>query len=97
KNKYIIKQQHPHPGHPLETLLQCITLEEKEQNDRYRLDASQTLRSQKAEGLALHPIRITRKSLGYADYPECSFRIDSPPEAHAFRDGSAIECFYAGE
>jgi superfamily I DNA and/or RNA helicase len=47
--------------------------------------------------LALHPIRITRKSFGYADYPECSFRIDFPPEAHAFRDGSAIECFYAGE
>lgn len=51
----------------------------------------------KADGLALHPIRITRKGFGYADYPECSFRIDFPPEAHAFRDGAAIECFYAGE
>lgn len=51
----------------------------------------------KSEGLALHPIVVTRKTFGFADYPEISFRINFPPEAHAFRDGSAIECFISGE
>ncbi len=84
---------HPH----IQLLLKCIDLEEKEQAQRYRLDQSHTLKQLKAEGLALHPIIVTRKNFGYADYPEISFRIHFPPEVNLFRDGAAIECFITGE
>lgn len=84
--------------HPyVHTLLKCIDLEEKEQVKRYSLDQQHTLKSLKAEGLALHPIIVTRKNFGYADYPEISFRLHFPPEASQFKDGAAIECFYTGE
>lgn len=81
----------------IQTLLKCIDLEEKEQVQRYSLDQQHTLKSLKAEGLALHPIIVTRKNFGYADYPEISFRLAFPPEANMFKDGAAIECFYTGE
>src|SRR5436190_23742059 len=84
---------HPH----IQALLQCINLEEKEQAQRYRLDQQHTLTQLKAEGLALHPLIITRKNFGYADYPEISFKLAFPPEANMFRDGAAIECFVAGQ
>ncbi|HMK17643.1 MAG TPA: AAA domain-containing protein [Chitinophagaceae bacterium] len=84
---------HPH----IQTLLRCIGLEEKEQVQRFSLDQQHTLRSLKAEGLALHPIIVTRKNFGYADYPEISFKLNFPPEANMFKDGAAIECFIAGE
>ena len=78
-------------------LLQCISLEEKEQVKRFSLDQQHTLKSLKAEGLALHPISVTRKNFGYADYPEISFRLNFPAETNQFKDGAAIECFYTGE
>lgn len=84
---------HPH----IQALLKCIDLEEKEQAQRYSLDQQHTLKALKAEGLALHPIIVTRKNFGYADYPEISFKLGFPPEANLFRDGAAIECFIAGE
>lgn len=84
--------------HPqIKNLLQCISLEEEEQVKRYSLDQQHTLKSLKAEGLALHPIVVTRKNFGYADYPEISFRLNFPPEMNMFKDGAAIECFCAGE
>ena len=84
---------HPH----IQKLLKCIELEEKEQAERYRLDQQHTLKVLKAEGLALHPIIVTRKSFGYAEYPEISFKLGYPPETNMFKDGAAIECFMAGE
>ncbi|HEY6502965.1 MAG TPA: AAA domain-containing protein, partial [Chitinophagaceae bacterium] len=84
---------HPH----IQTLLKCIDLEEKEQADRYKLDQAHTLKQLKAEGLALHPIIVTKRSFGYADYPEINFKLSFPPEANLFKDGAAIECFIAGE
>ncbi len=81
----------------IQTLLQCISLEEKEQAQRYSLDQQHTLKQLKAEGLALHPIIVTRKNFGYADYPEISFKLSFPPEANMFKDGAAIECFISGE
>ena len=86
-------RMHPH----IQTLLQCIELEEKEQVQRFSLDQQHTLKSLKAEGLALHPIIVTRRNFGYADYPEISFKLDFPPEANLFKDGAAIECFIPGE
>jgi len=84
---------HPH----IQLLLKCIDLEEKEQAQRYKLDQQHTLKQLKAEGLALHPIIVTRKTFGYADYPEISFKLSFPLEENMFRDGAAIECFIAGE
>jgi superfamily I DNA and/or RNA helicase len=84
---------HPH----IQTLLRCIELEEKEQAERYRLDQQHTLKTLKAEGLALHPIIVTRRNFGYADYPEISFKLAFPPEANLFKDGASIECFITGE
>jgi superfamily I DNA and/or RNA helicase len=78
-------------------LINCIDLEEKEQVKRYSLDQQHTLKSLKAEGLALHPITVTRKNFGYADYPEITFRIHFPAETNLFKDGTAIECFISGE
>lgn len=84
--------------HPqIDKLLQCINLEEKEQVARYRLDQQHSLKSLKAEGLALHPLVVTRKNFGYADYPEISFRLPYPAETTLFKDGAAIECFISGE
>ncbi|MBS1655256.1 MAG: AAA family ATPase, partial [Bacteroidetes bacterium] len=84
--------------HPyIQTLLSCIDLEEKEQAQKYKLDQAHTLKQLKAEGLALHPIIVTKKNFGYADYPEISFKLSFPPEANMFRDGAAIECFITGE
>ena len=86
------------PTHPIiKNLLDCIDLEEKEQVKKYSLDQQHTLKSLKAEGLALHPIVVTRKNFGYADYPEISFRLNFPTEINLFKDGAAIECFCAGE
>ncbi len=84
---------HPHIQH----LLHCIDLEEKEQLQRFRLDQQHSLRQLKAEGLALHPIIVTKKNFGYADYPEITFKLSFPPELSLFRDGAAIECFITGE
>lgn len=84
---------HPH----IQLLLQCIDLEEKEQAKRYSLDQQHPLKVLKAEGLALHPITVTRKNFGYADYPEISFRLSFPAETNQFKDGAAIECFITGE
>lgn len=84
--------------HPqLQQLLTCVNLEEKEQATRYALDQAHTLKQLKAEGLALHPLIVTRRNFGYADYPEISFRLAFPPETNLFRDGAAIECFISGE
>src|SRR5690242_1116546 len=81
----------------LQLLLKAIELEEKEQAQRYQLDQQHTLRALKAEGLALHPLIVTRRTFGYADYPEITFKLSFPPETNLFRDGSAIECFIIGE
>lgn len=84
---------HPH----IHKLIQCINLEEAEEVKRYSLDQQQSLKALKAEGLALHPIVVTRKTFGYADYPEINFRLNFPAETGRFRDGTAIECFINGE
>ena len=84
--------------HPyIKRLLTAISLEEKEEVKRYSLDQQHTLKSLKAEGLALHPISVIRKNFGYADYPEITFKLPFPVDTNQFRDGAAIECFCAGE
>ncbi|MEO6232938.1 MAG: AAA domain-containing protein [Ferruginibacter sp.] len=87
----------PEKNPTIKKLLECINLEEKEQVKRFSFDQQHTLKSLKAEGLALHPIVVTRKNFGYADYPEISFRLNFPAETNLFKDGAAIECFITGE
>ncbi len=81
----------------IKNLLTCIDLEEQEQVQRYSLDQQHSLKSSKGAGLALHPITVTRKNFGYADYPEISFKLSYPVEINLFKDGTAIECFCIGE
>lgn len=84
--------------HPyIKKLIQCIDLEEKEQVKRFRLDEQHSLKALKAEGLALHPLIVTRRSFGYADFPEISFRLSFPADSILFKDGAAIECFISAE
>lgn len=84
--------------HPyIRQLSEAIAIEEKEEINRYRLDQQHSLKSLKAEGLALHPIVVTRKNFGYADYPEISFHLPFPADTNQFKDGIAIECFCSGE
>jgi ATP-dependent RNA/DNA helicase IGHMBP2 len=84
---------HPH----IINLLQCIALEEREQINRYGIAGATNLKTLKADGLALHPLQITRKTFGYADYPEITFRLNYPTNTNGFRDSAAIECFCAGQ
>lgn len=84
-----------HPA--IKKLLDSIELEEKEEIKRYQLDQHQNLRTLKAEGLAMHPISITRKYFGYADYPEFQFSLPYPTDTNFFKDNTAIECFLQGE
>lgn len=84
---------HPH----LTKLLKALDLEEQEERRRFRLDETHSLQALKAEGLALHPLRITHRGFGYADYPELSFRLPYPADVSAFRDGASVELVCSGE
>jgi len=88
-----MKEFHPHQ----QEIIALISLEMKEQEQRYKLDAQTSLKQLKAEGLVLHPITVTRKSFGYADYPEIAFKLSFTNETNNFKDSVAIECFFEGE
>ena len=86
-------ENHPHQHH----LLKCISQEMREQQSRFKLDSGSGLKQLKSIGVALHPINVTRKSFGYADYPEVEFRLPFVTETASFKGNSAIECFLEGE
>lgn len=81
----------------IQRIIQNIGLEEKEQQDRFKKNKEGQLKQLKAEGVVLHPISVTQKSFGFADYPEVSFSLLFVPEANLFKDGAAIELFYDSE
>ena len=81
----------------IELLLKSIELEEKEQIKRYQLEGGASLKMLKSSGLAIHPIRVNRKTFGYLDYPEIAFSTPYPSDANSFRDGCSIELFCTGE
>lgn len=88
-----MSELHPHQRH----LLNCISLEMREQEQRYKLGPELGLKQLRADGVLLHPINVTRKTFGYADYPEISFRLLFSTDTSNFRDNSSIECFVEGE
>lgn len=84
--------------HPWESeLLTCIELESGEQESRYRSGSQESWKQMKADGVMIHPIQVTRKTFGFADYPEIYFRLPFGGEFAMFRDNSPIECFIEGE
>jgi superfamily I DNA and/or RNA helicase len=88
-----MKELHPHQ----QRLLECISLEVKAQEERLNLSEGAGLKQLKSQGLALHPIKVTRKSFGYADYPEVEFQLHFASDTQAFRPNSAIEFVLEGE
>ncbi len=78
-------------------LLKALNEEEKEETRRYSLENGQSLKELKRSGLAMHPIKINRKSFGFADYPEVAFHYPFPFENRHFRDSCPIEVFCPGE
>ncbi len=85
------------PNTTIPTLLQCIQLEDKAQQEKYSINQIQTLKQLKADGLAIHPIIIKQKSYGYEEYPEVEFDIPYSTETRGFRAGGAIELFWQNE
>lgn len=88
-----MEEQYPH----IKYLIDCIDLEIKEQEQRYKLDEQSGLKQLKSAGIILHPISVIRKSFGYADYPEISFKLPFVADSSNFKDNSAIECFIEDE
>ena len=88
-----MSELHPQQRH----LLNCISLEMGEQEQRYKTGPELGLKKLRADGVLLHPIQVTRKTFGYADYPEISFRLPFSTDTGNFRDSSSIECFIEGE
>jgi superfamily I DNA and/or RNA helicase len=84
---------HPHQS----LLLSLISLEMNEQEKRYSLGIKSGLKQLKSDGLALHPITVMRKSFGFADYPEVSFKLPFLSDTSSFKDNIPIECFIEGE
>jgi ATP-dependent RNA/DNA helicase IGHMBP2 len=81
----------------IQFLLDNLILEEKAQVERFSVKDAGGIKSLKRDGLALHPIKITRKSYGFAEYPEFSFKIPQSQQTDNFRDGTAIELFFENE
>ncbi|MES2800644.1 MAG: AAA domain-containing protein [Bacteroidota bacterium] len=88
-----MEEFHPH----LTKLIDLVQLESKQQEDRFASINSANFKQLKHEGYVLHPIKITRKSYGYADYPEISFVVLFPTESNAFRNGASIQLFIGNE
>ena len=88
-----MSNRHPHQ----QLLLECIALEMQEQESRFQLNDGAGLKQLKAKGLALHPIKVTRKYFGYAEYPEIEFHLPFAAETDAFKPNAAIEFLLDGE
>lgn len=93
KSHFFMSDLHPQQLH----LLKCISVEMAEQETRYSITEDSGIKQLRALGVVLHPINVSRKTFGYADYPEISFRLPFECDTSNFKDNSAIECFIEGE
>ncbi|MCO5261047.1 MAG: AAA domain-containing protein [Crocinitomicaceae bacterium] len=78
-------------------LIDLLKLESKAQENRYAVKDKAGYKQLKAEGLLLQPIRVSRKSYGFADYPEFEFYLPYPAETSQFRNGSNIQLICGDE
>lgn len=78
---------HPH----LSELISNIKLESNAQEEKYSSKNGSNFKQMKAEGVLLQPIKVHRKTYGYADYPEITFSVLYPSESNAFRNGASIQ------
>lgn len=81
----------------IEELISALKTESKAQDERYSLSGGINLKQLRAEGYLLQPIRINRRSYGFADYPEFEFHLPFPSETSQFRNGCSIQLFSADE
>lgn len=81
----------------VDKLIRNLKIEIKSQEERYSVSGSVNLKQLRTEGYLLQPIRINRKSYGFADYPEFDFSLPYPAETNQFKNGSAIQLFCGDE
>lgn len=86
-------KDHPYIKH----LIHCIELEEAEEFRRYSTDQGIPIKQLVSQGVVLYPIKITKKTFGFADYPEFAFRLNFISDQHQFYGGASIQLFKQGE
>lgn len=81
----------------LDDLIALLKLESKAQEQRYTVAIGANVKQLRAEGFILSPIRVNRRSYGFADYPEFEFHLPFPSETNQFRNGCSIQLFCGDE
>ncbi len=81
----------------LNNLRKAIEAEDREQENRFSLTNKSGIKELKNNGVALYPLKITRHSFGYMDYPEITFRLPFPQDNSQIRSGMQIICFSENE
>lgn len=81
----------------IDNLITLLKTESKAQEQRYTVNAGANLKQLRSEGYILSPIRVNRRSYGFADYPEFEFSLPFPSETNQFRNGCSIQLFCADE
>ena len=74
-----------------------VLLEFEEQKRRFQSTDVNDIKALKNQELVLHPIQITRKRFGFADYPEIEFKLLYNQDTSSFKSGVSIDCFISGE
>lgn len=77
----------------IQHLIDNLELERKAQQDKFSASSAQDLKVLKREGIVLHPVKVTKKTYGYAEYPEFSFRLPYNSGGDQFREGALVELF----
>lgn len=81
----------------IEELISALKTESRAQDERYSLSGGASLKQLRADGYLLQPIRVNRRSYGFADYPEFEFYLPFPAETNQFRNGCSIQLFSGEE
>lgn len=81
----------------IEELIAALKTESRAQDERYSLSGGASLKQLRADGYLLQPIRVNRRSYGFADYPEFEFYLPFPAETSQFRNGCSIQLFSGDE
>lgn len=72
-------------------LISLLKIEQKAQTEKWNISETVSLKQLKAQGLVIHPIKIIRKTFGYADYPTLEFSIPFDGDYSNFKSGCAVE------